>query len=330
MNKHVLDISQTIDLEFGEKLENISITYHTSGKLYDKKDNVIWVFHALTADSNCENWWNGLVGDNRLFNSKEHFIVCANILGSCYGTTGPTSLDFPSISIRDMVTCHKLLADHLGINKIKVGLGGSMGGYQALEWAYQSPDLFDNLVLIATSARESEWGIAIHEAHRQALKADVTFGKGGQDSGRNGLKAARSFGMIQYRSYESYKELQAEEDINKKVDYKAASYIEYQGEKFINRFSPYSYYTLLNAMDTHNLARNRHSNLNEALAQITGNVLVIGISSDYLCPTNEQKTIAEHVRNGIYKEISSIYGHDGFLVEFESITRVIKEEIKLN
>lgn len=330
MNKHVLEISQTIDLEFGEKLENISITYHSSGKLSDKKDNVIWVFHALTADSNCENWWKGLIGENCLFNPEEHFIVCANILGSCYGTTGPTSLDFPSISIRDMVNCHKLLAEHLGIKNIKVGLGGSMGGYQALEWAYQSPTLFENLVLIATSAKESEWGIAIHEAHRQALKADRTFGENTDNSGRQGLKAARSFGMIQYRSYESYKILQAEDDINRNNDYKAASYIDYQSEKFINRFSPYSYYTLLSAMDTHNLARNRTPDLESSLDQITGNVLVIGINSDYLCPTNEQKLIVEHVRNGVYKEISSIYGHDGFLVESEKISRVIKDEIKLN
>lgn len=322
MNKGVFEISQTLNLEYGESLENVSITYHTSGILSENKDNVIWVFHALTANSDCIDWWNNLIGNESIFPKDKYFIVCANILGSCYGTTGASDLNFPLISIRDMVSCHKLLASHLGINKILFGIGGSMGGYQALEWAYQD-NIFKNLILIATSAKESPWGIAIHEAHRQALKSDPTFGTETKESGKNGLKAARSFGMIQYRSYESYNKLQAEESENKHNNFKAASYIDYQGSKFQDRFNPYSYYSLLNAMDTHNLARDRNISLDEALAQIHANSLVVGISSDYLCPTQEQKMIANHLPNSKYIEIESIYGHDGFLTEGEQISKCV-------
>lgn len=320
MKKEIYILPNALSLESGNQLDNVQVCYHTKGRLNESKDNVIWVFHALTANSNFDEWWPGMFDDDFPFTVEDHFIICANILGSCYGTTGPEQRDFPFITIRDMVQCHESLKEHLGISQIKLGIAGSMGGYQLLEWAISSPSLFKNICLLATSPKESTWGISIHEAHRQALLNDPTFVDG--SSGKNGLKTARGFGMILYRSYESYEKLQGESDSEKIKDFKTASYIQYQSEKFEKRFSPFAYYHLLNAMDSHNVGRNRDS-IEEALSRITAKTIVIGISSDQLCPVSEQKALAEMIPNAKYVQIDSIYGHDGFLVEFEAIKQVI-------
>lgn len=325
MEKETYILQNALKLESGKSINDIQICYHTKGTLNKSKDNVIWVFHALTANSNPDEWWPGMFDNEFLYDIENHFIICANVLGSCYGTTGPNAVDFPFISIRDMVSCHIELADHLGITSIELGIAGSMGGYQLLEWSISNPNLFKNICLLATSPKESTWGISIHEAHRQALLNDPTFIDG--SSGKNGLKTARGFGMILYRSYESYDTLQGENDINKVSDFKTASYIRYQSEKFENRFSPFAYYHLLNAMDSHNVGRKRHS-IKDALASITAKTLVIGISSDQLCPVSEQKALAEMIPNAKYVEIDSIYGHDGFLVEFKKIKAILTSELR--
>lgn len=321
MKKETYILSNALILESGESIQNVEICFHSKGVLNKEKDNVIWVFHALTANSNPDEWWPGMFDKEFPYRINDHFIICANILGSCYGTSGPESKEYPFFTIRDMVSCHKLLAEHLGIKSIKLGIAGSMGGYQLLEWSILHPSFFENICLLATSPKESTWGISIHEAHRQALLNDPTFNDG--TSGKNGLRTARGFGMILYRSYESYDKLQGENDIEKQNDFKTASYIRYQSEKFEKRFSPFAYYHLLNAMDSHNVGRNRGS-IKEALSRITAKTKVIGISSDQLCPVSEQQSLAELISNADYIEIDSIYGHDGFLVEVEAIKRVLK------
>lgn len=321
-------------LESGKSLPELQIAYHTYGKLNAKKDNVIWVCHALTANSDVFDWWQGLFGNNNLFNPEDHFIVCANIIGSHYGSTGPLSINpntgnpyyhhFPEITIRDIVNSHELLRKHLEIEKINTLIGGSLGGQQALEWAILKNDLFENLILLATNAQHSPWGIAFNESQRLAIKADRSWYNFSPDAGLKGLKAARSIALLSYRNYNTYTSTQKEDNDDKTENFKASSYQNYQGEKLVNRFNAYSYWHLSKAMDSHNVGRNRDG-VEKALKQIKAKTLVIGISSDILFPTVEQKFLAKHIVNAKYTEIDSLYGHDGFLIETEKISNEIQK-----
>lgn len=324
-------------LENGAGLKELHIAYHTWGTINEKKDNVIWICHALTANSNAQEWWPNLIGEGLLFDTTNYFIVCDNILGSCYGTTGPSSINpdtaapyyhsFPSITIRDMVKAHEVLRQYLGIQKIHLLVGGSMGGYQAMEWCIMKPALIKNLFLITTSAKETAWGIGIHTAQRMAIELDSSWKESGAKSGNEGLKIARAIGMLTYRSYESFVKTQTDEDSDKLDHFKASSYLVYQGNKLANRFSAYSYWVLTKAMDTHNIARGREE-LTSVLKAIRAKTFVIGITSDLLCPVQEQQAIAEYIPDAIFVAINSIYGHDGFLVETEAITHHLSAWLK--
>jgi homoserine O-acetyltransferase len=326
---------QPFTLESGEILQELTIAYHSYGQLNPNKDNVIWICHALTANSDAQEWWPGMIGEGLLFNPREHFIIFANILGSCYGSTGPLSINpatgspyydqFPFITIRDMVKAHMLLKQHLGINKIHLLIGGSIGGYQALEWAVMEQRAVDNLLLLTTSAAESAWGIAVHTAQRLAIEADTSWKEPRQDAGLKGMKAARAIGMLTYRNYEVLVEKQTDPDINKIDDFKASSYINHQGDKLVKRFNAYTYWMLTKAMDSHNIARGRADSLQTILKSIPHKTLIMGVSTDILCPVREQKFIAENMPNANYVEITSAYGHDGFLVEAEKITKHVRE-----
>jgi len=189
-----LNLNEPFTLESGEVISDLNITYHTYGELNADSSNVVWVFHALTANSDVLDWWKGLFGEGDLFDPKEYFIVCANVIGSPYGTTQPQGLDFPQFSVRDIVQAHLILAQHLEIEKVKVAIGGSFGGNQALEYAYSYGGIIDNLILIASSAKESAWSIAVHETQRMAMKSDKSFGE--PDGGQEGMAAARAIGML--------------------------------------------------------------------------------------------------------------------------------------
>lgn len=331
----IFHASEPFSLENGQIINNLTIGYHTYGAVNQQQDNVVWICHALTASSDAADWWDGLVGQNKTFDPDKYFIICANIIGSCYGSTGPLSInqennqpyynDFPAITIRDMVNAHILLRKHLKIDKIAILAGGSMGGYQCLEWAIMEQNVIDKLFLLATSAAESTWGIGIHTAQRMAIEADQTFGEAYADAGKIGLKAARAIGLLTYRNYQLFKEQQTDNDRNKTDSFKVSSYLSYQGKKLIARFNAYSYYVLTKAMDSHNISRNRNFNLNDIIKTIKNQSLVIGISSDILCPPEEQKALAENLPNCIYQEIDSQYGHDGFLVESEKIAAVFNK-----
>lgn len=215
-----------------------------------------------------------------------------------------------------------MLADHLGISTIHLLIGGSLGGQQALEFTLLNQVKVDNLVLLATNAIHSPWGIAFNESQRLAIEADATFNDKTENGGRNGLIAARTIAMLSYRTYIIYEQKQKDED-SVYNDFKASSYQKYQGEKLANRFNAHSYWTLSKAMDSQNLARNRES-LEKSLAQISSNTLVIGISSDILFPPSEQKFIANHIPNAKFIEIDSIFGHDGFLVELQELNTILE------
>jgi homoserine O-acetyltransferase/O-succinyltransferase len=334
------EYKQSFELECGETLPGIIIAYNTYGKLNAAQDNVVWVCHALTANSDAADWWKGLIGSNCLIDPEKYFIVCANILGSCYGTTGPLSVDdktgkpyyssFPTITIRDMVKAHMHLREHLGIQQIYLLMGGSMGGYQILEWCIMEKEMIQNIFLVGTSATESAWGIAVHTAQRLAIEADATWKDHSADAGKKGLKAARAIGMLSYRNYGILVQKQTDPDKEKIDDYKASSYINHQGEKLMNRFNAFSYWLLTKAMDSHHIARGRSQSTENVLKNISQKALIIGIDSDILCPLEEQRFLAQHLPNAKLVEIDSAYGHDGFMVETEKISRVLKEWIDKN
>jgi homoserine O-acetyltransferase len=320
-------------LEAGGQFPGISIAYHTYGKLNADHSNVIWVCHALTANSKVDDWWEGLFGKGNLLDPEKYFIVCANILGSCYGTTGPRSInvetgepygvDFPLVTIRDQVKALQLLFDYLDLSSIFLCMGGSCGGHQAMEFAYVLGDQIKNLALLVTSATETAWAIAGHAAQRMAIKADPTFTENQNTSGENGMRAARAMALLNYRTFQNYVDRQT--DIGDLLDgFRASSYVTYQGDKLAKRFYPHSYYHLTRTLDTHDIGRNRGS-ASEALAQLSQDTLVIGVNSDKLIPPSEQNFLAKHIPNGKYAEVFSTYGHDGFLVETKQIQQIMLE-----
>jgi homoserine O-acetyltransferase len=321
----------SLALEKGGQIDNIQIAYHTYGTLNREKSNVVWICHALTANSDAATWWPGMIGAGLPLDTGKYFIVCANIIGSCYGSTGPLStspktgtpyyLQFPPLTIRDMVAAHILLRKHLGLEKIHLLIGGSIGGYQALEWSLTEPELIARMVLLATSPAESAWGIAVHTAQRMAIEADGTWGQPDADAGAKGLATARAIGMLTYRNYAIMVAKQSDDDVAKTDDFKASSYMRYQGQKLVARFNAYSYYLLSKAMDTHNIARGRAASIPAALQMISTPALIIGVNSDILCPVQEQEIMAANIPSATYAAIDSAYGHDGFLVETPTISQ---------
>ena len=337
MSTLIYKYSQPFELESGAILPELEIGYHTYGTLNKNRDNVVWVCHALTANSDVLDWWKGLFGTGEYFDPEEYFIVCANVLGSAYGTTNPLSINpttgqpyyltFPNISIRDMVKAHQLLAKHLQIDSINVMIGGSLGGAQAVEWSIMDADFIKNVILIATNALNSPWGIALNESQRLAISADETFYNGTPEGGAKGLKAARSMALLSYRGYKTYGISQKEDNDEVVDNFRAASYQSYQGDKLVNRFNAYSYWHLTKSMDSHNVGRNR-GGVEKALGQIKANTLVIGIKSDLLFPVEEQQYLHQHIPNSTYAEFDSYYGHDGFLIETETLTKFISSFLK--
>ncbi|MCV9387518.1 homoserine O-acetyltransferase family protein [Reichenbachiella ulvae] len=333
-NPEILKIGGGFALERGGELPELQIAYHTWGELNEAKDNVVWVFHALTANSNLADWWGDILTPESALSPEKYFIVCANILGSPYGTTSPLTTnpetgepyysDFPLYTIRDMVHAHKLLRDHLGIKKVAIGLGGSMGGFQAYEWAVQEPEFFEKLILVVTGPKESPWRIAVHSSQRVAIEADPTWKESHMRAGEHGVAAARAIGMLSYRNHTIFNKTQA--DAEPQVDdFRADSYIRYQGKKLIDRkFQAYLLWLLTKAMDSHDIGRDR-GGVEKALGMIQADVLQISIDSDLLFAADEQQWIASHIPNVTYREIHSLYGHDGFLTEFGKINVLMKE-----
>lgn len=323
---------EAFQLESGASLAKLTMAYQSFGTLNSSKSNVIWVVHALTANADVSDWWAGLFGKGKILDPEEYFIVCANNLGSCYGSTSALSInpetnepyyhEFPLITTRDMANALEALRKHLDLPCIHMLIGGSLGGQIAMEWAIMQPDKMKNLVLLATNAFHSPWGIAFNEAQRMAIQADASWQYKHPQAGMMGLKAARAIALLSYRNAEIYNQRQ-EENTSSKIDhFKASSYQQYQGEKLIKRFNAFAYWTLSKAMDSHHVGRKR-ANTEQALARIQAHTKIIGISSDLLFPISEQKFLAEHIPNASLHIIHSLYGHDGFLLEFEKITKII-------
>ncbi len=333
--KHTYHYHGTLQLESGKTIRDFKLAYTTIGNLSAKKDNVVWIFHGMTANSDPSEWWPGMIGTGKFFDPEKYFIICANMPGSCYGSVGPLEINpdtqkpylhsFPFFSSLDIANAFESLRKHLQIESIFLGIGASMGGQQLLSWATSNPMLFKFIVPISTNAFHSPWGKAFNASQRMCIENDHTWTTDSEEAGLEGMKVARSIALISYRHYETYD--QTQQDTDKTIEAtKSESYQRYQGEKLAKRFNAISYYMLTKTMDSHHLGRGIME-AEEKLALIQSKTMVIGISSDLLFPVKEQSFIAAHIPNAKIEIIDSIYGHDGFLLENEKITKLLNNLI---
>lgn len=338
MSRKIHRYNHPFALELGGELPELEIAYDTYGELNEKKDNVVWVCHALTANSDVADWWPHTIESGCFLDPKKWFIICANIIGSHYGSTGPLSInpktgkpyygDFPHLTIRDMARAHALLANELGISKINTLVGSSVGGFQALEWITDEPERFGRLILIATDAKASPWSIAIDQTQRMAIFADTTYGEPNPQAGMKGLAAARAIGLLTYRGPMGYNRTQQDlPGATLDTPHRASTYQDYQGEKLCKRFNAYSYVTILDAFDTHDVGRDR-GGLEASLKRICCPTIVIGLTSDIIFTPDEQRTLAAMIPGAEYREIDSPFGHDGFLVEHGQLNAILNQFMK--
>ncbi|MEO0365602.1 MAG: homoserine O-acetyltransferase [Pseudomonadota bacterium] len=315
-------------------VDDLVVAYRTWGSLNDAGDNAVLVCHALTGSADADAWWPGLIRAGGPLDPESDFIICSNVLGGCYGTSGPLHRDaagrrlggnFPVVSIRDIVNVQRRLLKSLGIRRLRLVIGPSMGGMQVIEWAVQEPDMVDAIAPIGTSARHSAWCIAIGEAQRAAIAADPNWREGfyePEQPPRKGLAAARMMAMVTYRSWENF-ELRFGREPDSTHGFSVASYLQYQGEKLNGRFDAVTYVRLTQAMDSHDVGRGRGSTA-DVLASITCPALVVSVDSDVLYPPNEQEFIAEHLPNGQMVTLETPHGHDGFLIDLDTLGNAIR------
>jgi homoserine O-acetyltransferase/O-succinyltransferase len=345
---------QPFQLESGHVLPGLRLAYNVLGQPNPDQDNIVWIFHALTANSRPDEWWPGLVGSRKLLDPNKHCIICINMPGSCYGSIGPFDIippstihhpsstiqhppsnihhppshnqpyyhQFPLFTPRDMANAYKLLREELNIHRIALGIGGSMGGQQLLEWAILEPELFEHIVPIATNAFHSAWGRAFNASQRMCIEADPSWKEQHPDAGMEGMKVARSIALLSYRHYETYAATQQDEP-EVLEHFRSESYQRYQGEKLALRFNAFSYHALTRAMDAHHVGRGRGS-AEQALQKIRAKACVVGIDTDLLYPLQEQAFIARHIPGASLEVMESSYGHDGFLLEYAKLEKILR------
>ncbi len=324
-----------LPLESGRVLRAVRVAYRTWGSLAPSGDNAVLVCHALTGSADVDAWWPDLLGSGRALDPGEDFIVCSNILGSCYGTTGPTSSipgssrpygpDFPDVTVRDMVRLQARLLDALGVRRIRLVIGGSLGGMQALEWAAMYPDLVDAIAALATSGRHSAWCIGLSEAQRAAILADAGFRGGRYPPDRPpaaGLAAARMIAMCTYRSGESFARRFGRERSDE-GGFQVERYLRHHGESLVARFDANSYLTITRAMDSHDVGRGR-AGYTQALGGIRAAAIVVAVDSDVLYPPEEQRELAALIPRAELEFLRSPHGHDAFLTEGKAVNGLVR------
>lgn len=318
-----------VALESGAVIDDVRVAYRTWG---DPGNPAVLLCHALTGDANADEWWSGVVGPGLGVDTDQNFVISSNVLGSCYGTTGPADLrrgtdvawgpDFPDITIRDMVEVQRLLLDELGVESASV-IGGSMGGMQALEWAVAYPTRVDSLVVIAAGATHSAWCIGLGEAQRLAIEGDAAWRDGRYPAGEQperGLALARKIAMVSYRSPESFRDRFGRDSDGE--DFAIQRYLRHHGTELVKRFDANAYLTLTRAMDSHDIGRGR-GGVNQALQAVTAPATVVGITSDVLYPTDEQREVAALIPGAEYLELEAPDGHDAFLIETAAMSQII-------
>jgi homoserine O-acetyltransferase/O-succinyltransferase len=349
----------------GQSIPGFTLRYETYGQLNATRDNAVLICHALSGDHHCAGWhspddrkpgwWNNLIGSGKAVDTQRFFVVCANVLGGCQGSTGPSSvnpasgkvygLDFPFVTIRDMVHSQKLLLDHLGIAGLHAVIGGSMGGMTATLFATEFPDLVRRVLALATTARESAQAIAFNEVGRQAIMQDPAWNHGdySREGGpRVGLAIARMMAHITYLSDASMDRKFGRRRTQTgtpaadpvagattafDIQFEVESYLRYQGQSFINRFDANTYLYITRALDQFDLAHG-HSSLEAALAPVVAETLVVGFASDWLFPPEQNRSIALALlragKRASYAELATDLGHDSFLLESEELYALVR------
>lgn len=334
-----------LHLEYGATLPHVEVAFETYGDLDAAGDNAVLLCHALTGSAHAAGvhapqevpgWWDPLIGPGKAIDTCRFFVVCSNVLGGCYGTTGPSSpdpetgepyrLSFPRYTVRDMVEVQRRLLDRLGVDTLHAVVGGSMGGMQVLEWAAMYPERVRSIVPIGIGARHSAWAIGLNEVARRAITSDPAW-QGGTyplaHQPETGLGLARAIAMLSYRSVASLEAKFGRERVSASREllgesFEIESYLAYQGVKLVQRFDANTYLYITKAMDDYDLSEGR-GRLREVLKRMTMPALVMGISSDVLYPEGEGREVAEGLPNASYECINSPHGHDAFLIEFPQL-----------
>jgi homoserine O-acetyltransferase len=331
MTTQYLDLPGVFPLEGGGSLDGVRVAYRTWGK---PKAEATLICHALTGSADADDWWDGLFGSGKVFDPSRDYVAAINVLGGCSGTTGPTSPqpgrlapygpDFPEVSIRDMVRLQALALTHLGVARLRLVIGGSMGGMQALEWALMYPERVDAIVPIGIGAAQSPWAVGLSEAQRHAIETDPGFRGGHYRNGRgphNGLATARMIAMCSYRSPDNFASrfgrVEQGED-----GFAVQSYLRHQGTKLVERFDANTYLTLLAAMDGYDLGRGRGPT-EAVLRHVETPALVVGISSDVLYPVGEGEALARSLGDGEFALLDEPQGHDAFLIETDRLNSLV-------
>ncbi len=350
--------AQPFTFKSGQVISGFTLRYETYGALNATRDNAILICHALSGDHHCAGWhspadkkpgwWNNLIGPGKAVDTRRFFVVCANVLGGCQGSTGPSSLNpetgrpygtqFPFVTIRDMVRAQKLLLDHLGVAELHGVIGGSMGGMQAMLMAIEFPRFTRRVLAMATTGRESAQAIAFNEVGRQAIMQDPAWNHGdySKDAGpRVGLAIARMMAHITYvsdasmdRKFGRRKKENANGDAYTfDQQFEVEGYLRHQGQSFINRFDANSYLYITRALDQFDLAH-AYGSLEQAFAPLEGDTLVIGFTSDWLFPPEQNRTLALALlragKRASYAELSTDLGHDSFLLESEELYSLVR------
>ena len=345
-------------LESGARLGPITLAYETYGELDARKQNAILICHALSGDAHVAGyhskndpqpgWWNNLVGPGRPFDTRKYFIICSNIIGGCQGSTGPGSqnsatgkpygLEFPILTVADMVKAQRELIRHLGISRLLNVVGGSLGGMQALQWAVSFPDMVKTATLLATTSKLSAQGIAFNEVSRRAIMADPKWQSGDYygrpDRPDDGLALARMIAHITYLSEQSLhdkfgRRLQDQDRLGYSfsTEFQVESYLHHQGDLFIKRFDANSYLYISKAIDYFDLTRHGEVSLAQALKGVKSKFLVIAFKSDWLYPAEQSKEIVRALKKNnaevTYSEINAPYGHDSFLLPNSTMEEMI-------
>ena len=361
LETHIAHFTTPLYLESGRILEPYDLSYETYGELNESKDNVILVCHALTGSHHAAGlydgdrkpgWWDGVIGDDKAIDTDRHFVICINVLGSCFGSTGPMSdaypsqapyrLRFPVITVKDMIRAQKQLLSSLGIHHLKAIIGGSLGGMQALQFAVDYPNFADKIIALATTYATRPWAIAFNKVSMEAIRRDVRFDHGNYardefvEHGLDGLAIGRIAGHISYLSPDSMDDKFGRNYVG--TDglfelfgrYEVERYMEYNTNNFARNFDPMSYLYLAKAVNTFNLSRG-YDSLHEAILRIKADTHLIGFEGDYLFFPKEMRHIASMMQRNAqqyrYHEIESSYGHDAFLVEIEKFEQHIKDAL---
>ncbi|MFA6468362.1 MAG: homoserine O-acetyltransferase [Bacteroidota bacterium] len=359
----LFDETNPLMMDCGTEFFPIVVAYETYGELNEACDNAILVCHALTGsahaagrigtDAASAGWWDSFIGEGKPLDTSKYFVISSNFLGGCYGTTGPSSENpstgkpygmlFPQMTVRDMVRVQKALITYLGVQRMKTIIGGSLGGMQVLEWALMYPGMMDSIIPIGTSAQHSAWAIGLNDLARQAITNDPDWKEGNYyETGQpeKGFSLARQIAMLSYRSGDEFALRFARERQKKNGSeatyrfdktnlFQIESYLRYQGTKLVKRFDANTYLYITKAMDLHDVTSGRGT-LQEVLGTISIPALTIGIDTDILYPASEQQKIASLLPQATYREISSPYGHDAFLIEFEQMSAIVNEFLSIH